>query len=344
MSAKKISQDWISFVQSIDIHSQQKLKFRIQASVKIFQKSKQSVAGLWVRTDQKDGTVGFFDNMINRPIISNQWDVYTIEGEINKNTSILNFGGICWHNGIFCFKNFKLFIQYDTQEFIKVILKNPYFENTTHQLSIPGWKQGTGKKEPVEVEEYTFNTTRQKDKNTYLKIEGKEIINIDTIKEEYSRNIGTLVATFYNLDARLKKAVQELSSTEIDYFPNPKTNSIGTLIIHLAAIETSYQVDTFEDREFNEVEQQKWEIAYYLGEIAQKEYQGYEIDYYLNILKQVRKKTLIELKKRTDEWLKETTLNSTYDNHYKWLHVLEHYSNHIGQILLLKKLIPDKKI
>ncbi|PKV52033.1 uncharacterized protein DUF664 [Aquimarina sp. MAR_2010_214] len=341
MLPEKISQNWTSFVQSIDINSQRKLKFRLQASVKVFQKSKQSLAGLWVRTDKKDGSVGFFDNMENRPIISNHWEVYTIEGEIDQHTSIFNFGGICWYNGIFCFKNFKLFIRYDTQNFTEVILKNPSFENIAHQLSIPGWKQGIGIKEPIEVQEYTLNSIKEKNKNTYLKIEGNDIINIDKIKEEYSPNIGTLIAMFYNLDDRLKKAVQELSSKEIDYFLNPKTNSIGALIIHLAAIEISYQVDTFEDREFNEVEQQKWETAYYLGEAAQKEYKGYEIDYYLDILRQVRKKTLIEFKKLNDEWLKEATLNSIYDNHYKWLHVLEHYSYHIGQIIMLKKLIEN---
>ena len=86
----------------------------------------------------------------------------------------------------------------------------------------------------------------------------------------------------------------------------------------------------------------KWAIGLNLGKKAQEEYQGQPISYYLDIYKEVRKKTIEELKKRDDAWLNESNPGAGMNNHFGWFHVMEHQSSHLGQILFLRKRIPPK--
>ena len=51
------------------------------------------------------------------------------------------------------------------------------------------------------------------------------------------------------MDPRGLKSVEGLSMAEIlDYFHDPKANTIGALLLHLAATERHYQIDTFEGK------------------------------------------------------------------------------------------------
>ena len=58
--------------------------------------------------------------------------------------------------------------------------------------------------------------------------------------------------------------VQGLTVTQLDYLHDPKANSIGALLLHLAAIERLYQLHTFEGR--------KWD---YWDEMTVKEWGGF---------------------------------------------------------------------
>jgi hypothetical protein len=76
-----------------------KVKFKISASAKVITADTSASAGLWVRVDNKNGEAGFFDNMNDRPIKSNEWRTYTIEGEMDANADKINFGGLFFNNG-----------------------------------------------------------------------------------------------------------------------------------------------------------------------------------------------------------------------------------------------------
>jgi uncharacterized damage-inducible protein DinB len=117
-------------------------------------------------------------------------------------------------------------------------------------------------------------------------------------------------------------------------------NSIGTLIMHLAATEKFYQVYTFENREFNKEEEAEWSVAMSMGKSAQEKYKGDDVQLYLEAYKNVRKKTLEYLKEKDDEWLAKVPEGYQMNNHWSWFHVMEHQSSHLGQILLIKKRIP----
>ena len=146
-----------------------------------------------------------------------------------------------------------------------------------------------------------------------------------------------------SLSTRVERVVGGYSQREIDYILDDQANSIGALVYHLAAAEKIYQLITFENRRFNEEELKIWGAAMDLDEKGRQDIQGKPISYYLNILKEVRAKTMEELKKRDDEWFLSTTEGSEYNNQWAWFHVMEHQSSHLGQILLMLKRLPDFK-
>lgn len=73
IAQKAISRDWSSFVQTIDISTDKEIKFKVVASAKTEMGDESSRSGIWVRTDNKNGEPGFFDNMADRPIVSDEW-------------------------------------------------------------------------------------------------------------------------------------------------------------------------------------------------------------------------------------------------------------------------------
>ena len=163
--------------------------------------------------------------------------------------------------------------------------------------------------------------------------------NIIKAEKGYTPQVGTLVSMLNDLSNRLERTVGNMSQKEIDFLMDENSNSIGSLIIHLAAVEAYYQVFTFEDRGFNAEEQKKWKAAMDLGDAARNKYNGNNVDFYLDKLKEVRKKTMKYLKDKDDDWLNDNPKGSTMNNHWAWFHVMEHQSSHLGQILLLRKRI-----
>lgn len=162
-----------------------------------------------------------------------------------------------------------------------------------------------------------------------------------TAEEGYTPQIGVLVAMLNDLSDRVERTVKDLSVEEVDYLLDENANSIGTLIMHLAATEKIYQVYTFEKREFNKEEEKEWQVAMSMGKKAQKKFKGNEVDEYLKVFKEVRAKTLEFLKDKADEWLTQNTFDGNMNHHWAWFHVMEHQSSHLGQILLLQKRIPS---
>src|SRR4051794_26090024 len=135
-------------------------------------------------------------------------------------------------------------------------------------------------------------------------------------------------------------AVEGLTVNELDYLNDPGCNSIGSLLLHIAAAEVGYQAATFYNRLMNEDEKREWDNVLALGEKVRQEIKGHGLDYYLNKLEQVRTKTLAELASRDDQWLDEQTpfgSDNRVNNYFKWFHVFTHEVNHRGQIHLLRR-------
>jgi uncharacterized damage-inducible protein DinB len=171
--------------------------------------------------------------------------------------------------------------------------------------------------------------------------------NIIGPKPGYSPHTGTLVSMLGWMRAVVQSSVQGLSAEQLDYLHDPKANSIGALLLHLAATERYYQLHTFEGRKWgswSDAIKKQWDAPMELGDAARKTIKGHNLDYYLNALAEVREKSLQELTKRDDNWLMAVDQAWSWgptNNYCKWFHVCEHESNHNGQIKWIKSRLPS---
>jgi hypothetical protein len=170
-------------------------------------------------------------------------------------------------------------------------------------------------------------------------------------KPGYSPQVGTLVSmlTWMREANGILSATKGLSQADLDYLFDANANSIGALMLHLAATETYYGLHTFQGLKWGtwsgEIKQ-KWDPAMELGDAGRKTIKGHDRDYYVNILHEVREKSLAEFVKRDDTWLlavdKDWPWGPT-NNYCKWFHVCEHEAHHTGQIAMMRKRLPGAK-
>jgi uncharacterized damage-inducible protein DinB len=182
-----------------------------------------------------------------------------------------------------------------------------------------------------------------------LAVSEESDVNIIGPKKGYSPQIGTLVSMMTWMRKVMLMSVKGMSQKDLDYLFDANSNTIGSLLMHLAATDRIYQINTFEGNNLKELPasyNDKWGVAMELGEPARKQIKGHDLDYYVNLLGETREQTLAEFRKRDDDWL--LTVDKTWgwgptNNYCKWFHVCEHESNHNGQIKFLKKRIPGAK-
>src|SRR5688572_4463370 len=170
--------------------------------------------------------------------------------------------------------------------------------------------------------------------------------NIFGPREGYSPHVGTLVSMLNWMRGSVVGPLRGLTMAQLDHLHDAKANSIGALLLHLAAIERLYQIHTFEGKkwgDFDNETKKEWNLPAALGKEARKSIKGHDLAYYLDKLKTVREQTLAELKKRDDAWLMAVDPDFGWgptNNYCKWFHVCEHESHHNGQIKWLKTRLP----
>ncbi len=165
----------------------------------------------------------------------------------------------------------------------------------------------------------------------------------------YTPDIGTLVSMLTYMNHAVTSPLKGLTMADLDYLFDPNANSIGALLLHLAATETYYGMNTFENKpwgSWSDDIKKKWDPAMNLGDAGRKTIKGHDLDYYLNILHETREHSLAEFRKRDDTWLQSgptEQFESKVNIHWKWFHVCEHESHHSGQIAFLMKRLPGAK-
>ncbi|MFL6452141.1 MAG: DUF664 domain-containing protein [Bryobacteraceae bacterium] len=168
-------------------------------------------------------------------------------------------------------------------------------------------------------------------------------------KPGYSPQIGTLVSMMKVMRWQVIESVKGLKQTDLDFLLDKKANTIGALLMRLAATDTYYHLHTFGGKRWDtwdESVKQRWDVAMKLGEPARNTIKGHDLRYYLDILEATREKTFAEFRKRDDQWLLSLDKDPDWKgiNHYlEWFHVCEHESNHNGQIKLMKGRLPGAK-
>jgi uncharacterized damage-inducible protein DinB len=171
-------------------------------------------------------------------------------------------------------------------------------------------------------------------------------LNILGPRSGYSPQIGVFVSqlTWMREANGVISATKGLTMADLDHLSDPAANTIGALMLHLAAAETFYQYNTFEGKkDWPDSAKQQWDAAMNLGDAGRKTIKGHDRDYYLKILQETRAKTLAEFAKRDDTWLMAVDKEWGWNNLCKWFHVCEHEAHHTGQIVFLKKRLPGAK-
>lgn len=172
-------------------------------------------------------------------------------------------------------------------------------------------------------------------------------LNIVGPKSGYSPQIGTLVSMMNWMRNVIEDQVRGLGQEQLDFLIDDKANTIGAMLLHLAATERFYQIHTLEGKnwgDWSREDRKRWSTASGLGDEARKKIKGNDLTYYLDALNEVRSHTLNELKNRDDDWLLKIDNNWGWGptNAYcKWFHVVEHESNHNGQIKFIKARMPS---
>src|SRR3982751_2977891 len=163
----------------------------------------------------------------------------------------------------------------------------------------------------------------------------------------YSPQIGTLVSEMTWMRSAVLRSVKGITQEELDFLLDQKANRIGALLLHLAATEKLYQLNTFDQVGLQDLEKsaafKEWTVPMDRGKPARVAIKGHNHAYYLDILHDVREKSLAEFRKRDDKWL--LAVDKTWpwgptNNLCKLFHVCEHESHHAGQISLIRGRVP----
>lgn len=141
VALKKVaySQQFGTIIQSIPAKDLQNKEIKLVAKIKAEVNGKGNQAQLWLRVDNEDNTVGFFDNMDDRPITADKWEKYEIKGKINDNAKTLVFGGFLYGNGKIWLDDFEFYIQNEKKEWILLTIANSGFEEMNADSTAAVW-------------------------------------------------------------------------------------------------------------------------------------------------------------------------------------------------------------
>lgn len=156
-------------------------------------------------------------------------------------------------------------------------------------------------------------------------------------RDGYTEHIGVLVAHIESVRNTTFEMVNDLTTEELDFFVDEYSNSIGTLLYHIATVEFYYQRLLFFQRIASAAELEKYKYSS-PGNMNTRMIHGNNISYYLEELTTVRAFTLKELKKHDDDWLflPNNCLN-TMNHLYMIRHHVDDELCHQGQIKWIKK-------
>lgn len=163
----------------------------------------------------------------------------------------------------------------------------------------------------------------------------------------YDQHIGTLLSTMTMMRAWVINTAKNLTVEQLDFQIDEQSNSIGAMLLHLAATEKYYQLHTFDGMEWgtwSEEIKQEWDVPMGMGKLGREQIIGNDAQYYIDKLNEVRAITEQEFAKRDDQWLlsvDETWAWGPTNNYCKWFHVCEHESNHRGQMKFVAKRFPS---
>ncbi|MCK5299358.1 MAG: DinB family protein [Candidatus Heimdallarchaeota archaeon] len=138
--------------------------------------------------------------------------------------------------------------------------------------------------------------------------------------------------------------INEIDDELLDFtLDERKIETIGTLLLHIAAVEWSW---IFEDIDGLEMDFDEWEYAFPLRpDVNLPQLKGKGKKFYLDKIEKVRLKVYNRLKKFKDEDLDQLVGSYAMKFTIEWIlhHILNHEIWHLGQILLIIRLYEIKE-
>ncbi|MEO8336622.1 MAG: DUF664 domain-containing protein [bacterium] len=157
----------------------------------------------------------------------------------------------------------------------------------------------------------------------------------------FAPQIGRMVCMLTDVRNGTLASVDGLSMKQLDHLHDAGSNSIGSLLAHVAAVERIYHVVCFEERHPTADEEAQVGDAFSLGAGARRTLCGRTLDHYVDELAAIRRVTLDRLAQRDDEWLERSLAHVPEMNAcWAWFHVIEDEIGHRGQIRWPRSRIP----
>ncbi len=169
---------WTAIRQKIDAKPLAGKTLKLTAAVKASTTS--GMAFLIVRVDKKNKKMGFFDNMQDRPIQTDEWKTYSISGTIDEDADSVSIGAICEGNGQFYFDDFVLQIETTPGNWQTVNLTNANFEKNSISNSLPESWMSFYNNSPKFV--YSFSSSDSYKGSYSLKVSGNGIEENEAMK------------------------------------------------------------------------------------------------------------------------------------------------------------------
>jgi uncharacterized damage-inducible protein DinB len=172
----------------------------------------------------------------------------------------------------------------------------------------------------------------------------KDTISINP-RAGFDPRIGTYLAQLEDVRERTKRYVQGLSPSQLAWHPNPKVESIGTLLLHIAAVELSWIQEDIMRKPMGE----EWKIGFPIR-FGIPQVSGEPLEFFLGKLDSTRTVTRDVLAWLSDADLSRSVTSlddsesqDTPQYAIEWIlyHLVEHEAHHKGQIAVMKRLLPD---
>jgi uncharacterized damage-inducible protein DinB len=165
----------------------------------------------------------------------------------------------------------------------------------------------------------------------------------------FARGIGRYVAQLTETRGNLLREVANLSPEQLSWYPNDETESIGTQLLHVAAIEWSWIFQDIFGRPDEEFD--GWAEALPIR-VGAPQVTGKPLAYFTERLDRVRGQILDALRELSDDDLSrlvgEAPLSEGEERRARlysidWIlfHLVEHEAHHVGQVELLRRLLPE---
>jgi len=133
-----------NIINRIDAAPYRGKEIKMKAAVKVAE----GIGQLWLRVDREKQITGFFDNMDNRPIKSNQWNYYEIIGTVDQDAREVVFGCFLRGGGQLWADDFQMYTRENnssdqSDQWKPVNIKNPDFETDTKGEAPKEWSAGS---------------------------------------------------------------------------------------------------------------------------------------------------------------------------------------------------------